>query len=51
MGNGGSLYPPHENRKMQGRGRERLQISGEIRNLEKPIDGTNKMRDMSDKNK
>ena len=43
-----SLYPLHENRKMEGIVRERHQeISGEVGNQERTKDGTNKMRDMS----
>ena len=41
-----SVYPPHENRKIE-RERNRHQISGGVRNLDKTKDGTNKMRDMS----
>ena len=45
-----SLYPPHENRKIERRVRKRHQkISGEVGNLEITKDGTNKMRDMSEK--
>ena len=45
-----SLYPPHENRKMEGRVRERHQkINVEVGNIERTIDGTNKMKDMSKK--
>ena len=45
-----SLYTPYENRKMKGRMRERHQmISGEVGNLERTIDGTNEIRDMSKK--
>ena len=43
-----SLYPPHENSKTEEKIKERHQnISGEVRNLERTVDGTNKMRDMS----
>ena len=43
-----SLYPPHENRNMEARVRERhLMISEEVGNLERTKDGTNKMRDIS----
>ena len=42
-----SLYPPHENRKIERRVRKRYQeISGEVGNLERTKGGTNKMRDM-----
>ena len=45
-----SLYPPHENINMERRLRERHQkISGEVGDLEKTKDGTNKMRDMSER--
>ena len=44
------LYPPHENREIEVRVSERdHKISEEVRNLERTIDGTNKMRDMSKK--
>ena len=43
-----SLYPWHENRKIERRVRKRHQeISREIGNLERTKDGSNKMRDMS----
>ena len=43
-----SLYPPHENRKIEGGVRERHQkISGEVVNLDKTKDGTNKIKNMS----
>ena len=39
-----SLYPPHENRMIERRVRKRLQqISGEVGDLERTKDGTNKM--------
>ena len=42
-----SLYPPHENRKIERRVRKRHQkISGEVGNLERTKDGTNHRRDM-----
>ena len=42
--------PPHEKRKMEERVRKRHQkISREVGNLEKTKDGTNKMRDMSER--
>ena len=45
-----SLYSPRENSKMKGTLRERHQnISGEAGDLERTIDGTNKMRDMSER--
>ena len=38
------IDPPHENKKMEGRVRERRKkISGEVGNLKKKIDSTNKM--------
>ena len=40
-----SLYPPDENRKIERRVRKN--ISGEVGNVERTKDGTNKMRDMS----
>ena len=40
------LYSPNENRNMERREKHQ-KISGEARNLEITIDGTNKMRDMS----
>ena len=43
-----SLYPPHENRKIERRVRKiHHEISGELGNLERTKDGTNKMKDMS----
>ena len=43
-----SLYPPHENRKIERSVRKRhQQIGEEVRNLERRKDGKNKMRDMS----
>ena len=43
-----SLYPPHENTKIERKVKKRHQeISGEVGNLERTKDGTNKMRDMS----
>ena len=43
-----SLYPPHDNREMEGRVREKYQkISGEIENLERTIDRAKNIRDMS----
>ena len=43
-----SLYPLHENRKIESRVRKiHRQISGEVENLERTKDGTNKIRDMS----
>ena len=43
-----SLYSLHKNRKIEGRVKKRNQkISGEVDNLERMIDGTNKMRNMS----
>ena len=41
-----SLYSSHENSKIERRVRERDQISGEVGNLERAIDATNKLRDM-----
>ena len=43
-----SLYPPHENRKVEGRVRHQ-EISGEVGNPERMIDGTYKKRDMCEK--
>ena len=42
-----SLYLPHENRKIERRVRKRHQEIGEVRNLERTKDGSNKIRDMS----
>ena len=42
-----SLYPPHENRKIERVRKIHQQISGEVGNLEIKKDSTNKMRDMS----
>ena len=43
-----SLHPPHENEKIERRvGNRHQQISGEVGNLERTKDVTNKMRDMS----
>ena len=41
-----SMFSLHENRKIK-RVRKRHEISGEVRNLERTKDDTNKMRDMS----
>ena len=43
-----SLYPLHENRKIERRvGKRHQEIKGEVGNLERTNDGANKMRDMS----
>ena len=43
-----SLHPQHENRKVEIRVRKRHQkIIGEVGNLERTKDGTNKMKGMS----
>ena len=43
-----SLYSPHDNKKIERRARKIHQkISGEVGNLERMKEGTNKMRDMS----
>ena len=41
-----SLDPPYENRKDKRRARKR-QINGEVGNIERTKDGTNRMKDMS----
>ena len=40
-----SLYPPHENTMIEISVRKRHQINEEVGNLERPKDGSNKMRD------
>ena len=41
-----SFYPVHENRKIERVRKRHRKISGEVGNLERAKDGTNKMRDM-----
>ena len=42
-----SLYPPHENKKIERRARKRHQQISGVGNMKRTKDGTNKMRDMS----